>query len=111
MSKTDDAQTGFGVYYLYGDKVIMEHTSDPESRIERNGVLVQLPHVHVEVVPYAELANGTLLMADRTKAINNKVFDDAGYSPTATRLVRLGQTDPRAELDTSKFNHHIYYEL
>ncbi len=67
MSKTSDAQAGFGVYYLYGDKVIMEHTSDPESKIERNGVLVQLPHVHVEVVPYAELANGTLPMADRTR--------------------------------------------
>jgi hypothetical protein len=44
----------------------------------------QLPHVHIEVVPYADLADVSLSMPDRIKAIDNfKIFDDSGYSPTA----------------------------
>lgn len=111
--KADSAMTGFGVYYQYGDKVIMEHTSDPESKIKRDGKIVQLPHVHVEVVDYAELANRIHPMQDRIKAINNfEIFsNNDGNSPTVERLVRLSQTDPSADLGKLKFNHHMYYEL
>jgi hypothetical protein len=110
--KEPEAAAGFGVYYLYGDKVVMEHTSDPESKVSVNGLMQQLPHVHIEVVPYADLANVNLSMPDRVKAIDNfKIFDDSGYSPTATRLVRLGTSDPSSKEDKPKFNHHIYYNV
>lgn len=110
--KEPEGAAGFGVYYLYDDKVVMEHTSDPESVVMRNGKQVRLPHVHVEVIDYATLANSALPMNDRVKAINNfKIFDDRGYSPTATRLVRLGAADPSSNETKPKFNHHIYYNF
>lgn len=110
--KDADALAGFGVYYLYGDKVVMEHTSDPESKVSSDGKMKLLPHVHIEVVDYEALANASLSMSDRLKAIDNfKIFDDTGYSPTATRLVRLGVSDPSSKEDKPKFNHHIYYQV
>jgi hypothetical protein len=112
IPKEITAKAGFGVYYLYGDKVVMEHTSDPESKVIIKGKERLLPHVHVEVVPYADLGNVDLPMPDRLKEINNfKIFDDTGYSPQATRLVRLGTSDPSSKEKKPKFNHHIYYDL
>jgi hypothetical protein len=109
--KESDAKAGFGIYYMYYDKVVMEHTSDPESKVIVDGTLGFYPHVHIEVVDYADIANSEVQMSDRIKKINNfKIYDDTGYSPSAVRLTRLGVQDPSAgDLDKPKFNHHIYY--
>jgi hypothetical protein len=106
--KPQDAVAGFGVYYMYFDKVVMEHTSDPESRVKVGREIKRYPHVHIEVVDYEAIANSEKQMSDRIKKISAfKIYDDTGYSPNAVRLTRLGAQDPSGHVE--KFNHHIYY--
>lgn len=110
VHKSSDALAGFGIYYLFGDKVIMEHTSDPESKVSVNKKEQALPHFHIEVIDYLNAAWATLPISDQIKKINGfKVFDNSTGQPKVQRLVRLGVADPSMDYDKPKFNHHIYY--
>ena len=111
VHKDQSAAAGFGIYYQFGHTVIMEHTSDPESKVKVGANTLTLPHFHVEVVDYNDASWADLPISDQIKAINGfKVFDNStGGQPTVKRLVRLGVADPSVNYDKAKFNHHIYY--